>query len=51
MVISAYSINDYWWLFYWCLLLDIILMAISGYYINGYWWLFVVIMLMVIDGY
>jgi hypothetical protein len=32
MSIGDYSIGGYW-----CLLIDIILMAIGGYFINGYW--------------
>jgi hypothetical protein len=38
--IGGYSINGYWWLVYWCLLVAILLMAIGGYCIGGYWWLF-----------
>jgi hypothetical protein len=36
MDISGYSINGYWWLFYWRLLVAILLMIISDYSINGY---------------
>jgi hypothetical protein len=36
MVIGGYSINGYWWLFYWWSLVDNLLMAIDGYFISGY---------------
>jgi len=36
MAIGVYSINGYWWLFYYWLLMVILLMAIGGYSINGY---------------
>jgi hypothetical protein len=39
MFIGGYSINGYWWLFYYWILVVIILMAIGGYSIIGYWWL------------
>jgi len=32
MPVGGYSINVYWWLFYF--------MPIGGYFINAYWWLF-----------
>ncbi len=32
MAIGGYSISGYW-----CLLIDITLLAIGGYDINGYW--------------
>jgi hypothetical protein len=40
VVISGYYISDYWWLFYSCLLLVILLMTIDGYFIVCHWWLF-----------
>jgi hypothetical protein len=40
MVITGYSVNGYWWLFYQRLLLDILLMTIGGYSIKGYYWIF-----------
>jgi hypothetical protein len=36
MAIGGYSINAYWWLFYQCLLVAILLMDIDGYSINGH---------------
>jgi hypothetical protein len=38
MTIGGYSIDGYWWLFYECLLMTILLMAINSYSIGGYWW-------------
>jgi hypothetical protein len=32
VAIGGYFINDYWWLFYWWILVDI-----NGYYISAYW--------------
>jgi len=40
MAISSYFNGGYSWLFCWCLLMVILLMAISGYSINDHWWLF-----------
>jgi len=36
MFINGYSIGGYWWLFYWCLLMVILLVTINGYSIGGY---------------
>jgi hypothetical protein len=51
MFINGYYINGYRWLFYWCLLMVIILMAIGDYSIGGYWCLLMLIILMTIGGY
>jgi len=40
MATGGYSINGYWWLFYFWLLMAILLMATGGYSIDGYGWLF-----------
>jgi hypothetical protein len=40
MVVSGYSINYCWQLFYQWLLMAIISMVVGGYSINGFWWLF-----------
>jgi hypothetical protein len=45
------TINDYSIGGYWCLLIDIILVAIILVDIGGYKWLFFVIILMIIGGY
>ncbi len=53
MAFGGYSINGYWQLFYWW-----ILVPINGYYINGYQWIIcycilvvnMVIILMAIGG-
>ncbi len=41
MAIGGYSINGYWWLFYYQRLVTILLMAINGYSINGYYGYFI----------
>ncbi len=55
MAIGCYSINDYWWLLYKWLLMDILLVVlINGYWwlsYYGYWWLLIGIILVVIGGY
>jgi hypothetical protein len=38
--IGGYSINSYWWIFYYW-----ILVLINGYSSNGYWWLLMDILL------
>jgi hypothetical protein len=37
VVLGSYSINDFWWLFYWWFLVAILLMTFGGYSIDGSW--------------
>jgi hypothetical protein len=51
IAIDGYFINDYWWLFYYWLLVAILLMGIDGYFIGGYLCLLMTIILVAIGDY